>query len=241
MRYRVQHNVDQDVEAFGHAPQFGPDPELGGELREFGRLFGPHNEGFVIEADGLEHARRIVDQDYHRDPASVVITPTEQAPTIHGFTVGALVVCTHRMPSRWQPWLHDIYVGRVELPGTNPAAWNGHNSELDYCISTGRIPVTYGSFRQHDPPGGSFRQHDPLGTLIPITAEQAELPHEEKVALFLGPEARARLGGGRELETAVDRTPTGQPARAALRPSGLMRAFDPPNPELAEEVIDHDL
>ena len=109
-------------------------------------------------------------------------------------TPGTLVVCDYRMPTAWQPWLHEIHVGTVEEPGDNPAEWNGHNSERYYCqtcIYT-RVRYAFGV------------QHESSPSLIPITPEQAALPHREKVALFLGPEALRTLdrASGRKEEPA---------------------------------------
>ena len=60
---------------------------------------------------------------------------------IHGFTAGTLVICTDRMPSALQPWMHEFYVGEVQEPGDDPGAWNGHNSERAYCEAIGKVPV----------------------------------------------------------------------------------------------------
>jgi len=92
---------------------------------------------------------------------------------------GTLVLCQYRLPSVVQPWLHDIHIGVIEEAGTDPAAWNGTNSEQEYCTTTGSARVRY--------PFGV--QHDSIRSLIPITPEQAALPGREKIALFLGEQA----------------------------------------------------
>ena len=103
---------------------------------------------------------------------------TPQPPEL---VAGTLVVCRYRMPSDIQPWVAPIWVGVIEEPGNNPAEWNGRNSEADYCRDLKRARVRY--------PFGVM--HDHRDALIPITAEQAALSPIEKVALFLGEEARA--------------------------------------------------
>jgi hypothetical protein len=113
---------------------------------------------------------------------------------IHGFEADDLVVCAYRLPSRLQPWVGGVHVGRVLEPGDDPAAWNGHNSERVYCQHTNRVPVAY----CHDYPcevcqdKGGFCQHDDAGALTRISAEQATLPAADKICLFLGEEALAR-------------------------------------------------
>jgi len=79
-------------------------------------------------------------------------------------------------------------------PGDDPAAWNGHNSERDYCQLTNQVPVAY---CKDDPcqacqDRSGFRQYDHADALTKITAEQATLPVADKVRLFLGEEALAR-------------------------------------------------
>jgi hypothetical protein len=113
---------------------------------------------------------------------------------IHGFEADDLVVCAYRLPSRLQPWVGGVHVGRVLEPGDDPAAWNGHNSERAYCEHTNRVPVAY----CQDSPcevcqdQGGFCQHDDAGALTRISAEQATLPAADKICLFLGEEALAR-------------------------------------------------
>ncbi len=99
--------------------------------------------------------------------------------TINGFEAGQLVVCSYRMPSVLQPWIHDIYVGTVEEPGDDPRQWNGHNSERHYCELTGTVPVNY----------GEFRQHDGADSLTVVTPEEAAMSSADKVRHFLGEEA----------------------------------------------------
>jgi hypothetical protein len=106
---------------------------------------------------------------------------------------GTLVVCKYRMPSALQPWVAPIWVGMIEEPGNNSAEWNGTNSEQYYCTQHKRARVLY--------PFGVM--HDHRDSLIPITPEQAALSPIEKVALFLGQEARAcweRVSGPGRLE-----------------------------------------
>lgn len=113
---------------------------------------------------------------------------------INGFDADDLVVCTYRLPSPLQPWVGSFHVGRVLEAGEDPAEWNGHNSERDYCQRTNRVPVLY----CQDYPCAAcqlrapFHQHDDANALIKIVQEQATLPLADKVRLFLGEEALAR-------------------------------------------------
>jgi hypothetical protein len=92
---------------------------------------------------------------------------------------GTLVVCTYRLPSEVQPWMHEIHVGVVEAPGNDPKEWSGTNSERHYCeqCKVTRVSYNFGV------------RHDNTNDLIPITSPQATLSHREKIALFLGKEA----------------------------------------------------
>ncbi len=83
MRYRVRYNVDHHVARFGNVPQFGPDPDPGGELTPHGRLFGFNNDGFVMEATGPEQAARVVAERLRCDPATVLITADPDGPFTH--------------------------------------------------------------------------------------------------------------------------------------------------------------
>jgi hypothetical protein len=103
---------------------------------------------------------------------------------IDGFEAGQLVVCTYRMPSVLQPWIHPIYVGVVQEPGDDPAAWNGANTERAYCLRTATVPVRY---------EGRWLQHDAANSLILITTEEAAFSHAGKVRRFLGVQAAAAL------------------------------------------------
>jgi hypothetical protein len=116
---------------------------------------------------------------------------------VHGFETGQLVVCRYRLPSELQPWIHDVHIGEVVEPGNDPATWNGHNSERDYCETTGKVAVLYcGRFpcftcRERYP--GGFRQHDAGDALIRVTADDAALPFPGKVLRFVGLEALRNL------------------------------------------------
>jgi len=127
---------------------------------------------------------------------------------VHGFESGQLVVCRYRLPSELQPWTGDVHIGEVVEPGDDPATWNGHNSERDYCELAGVVPVLYcGRFpcftcRERSPEG--FRQHDSADSLIAITAEDAALPFPAKVLRFVGLAAlrnlaRSKCPGAAEL------------------------------------------
>jgi hypothetical protein len=113
---------------------------------------------------------------------------------INGFQADDLVVCDYRLPSPLQPWVSGIHIGRVLEPSDDPAAWNGHNSERDYCQLTNHVPVAY----CQDYPchacqdRGGFHQYDHAGALTKITPEQATLPLADKIRVFLGEEALAR-------------------------------------------------
>jgi hypothetical protein len=117
--------------------------------------------------------------------------------TVHGLEAGQLVVCRYRLPSELQPWIHDVHIGEVVEPGDDPATWNGHNTEREYCELAGVVPVLYcGRFpcftcRERYPDG--FRQHDSADSLMPITAEDAALPFPAKVLRFVGLEALRNL------------------------------------------------
>jgi hypothetical protein len=101
---------------------------------------------------------------------------------INGFEAGQLVVCTYRMPSALQPWIHRIYVGRVEEP-KEYSPWRSSTTERQYCELTGKVPVNY----------GGVRQLDGADALVVITAEEAAMPHAEQVRRFLGEEAYENL------------------------------------------------
>lgn len=75
---------------------------------------------------------------------------------------GSLVLCTYRLPAPHQHWLHPVRVGRVVEPGTDPAAWNGHNSEADYCRNCGYTALEY-AWEQ-----GPTRLHDSTDSLFPV-------------------------------------------------------------------------
>lgn len=89
----------------------------------------------------------------------MTLTP---AHTIWTPTVGDLVIATYRLPTPHQHWLHHVRVGRVVEPGTDPAAWNGHNSEADYCRDCGYTALEY-AWEQ-----GLTRMHDATGSLFPV-------------------------------------------------------------------------
>lgn len=80
---------------------------------------------------------------------------------------GTLVICTYRIPVRpdWEIWTGPLWVGEIEEPGTDPAQWNGDNSEAFYCEHCNRKRVRW--------PFGI--RHDHTDNLIPVTAEQATL------------------------------------------------------------------
>src|SRR5258708_28129445 len=90
-----------------------------------------------------------------------------------------LVVCTYRLPAphEYAQWTGPLWVGVVEEPGIDPAQWNKHNSEADYCRICRRTRVRYEFGIMHD-----FTEN-----LLPITAEQAALavlPHAAKNTLL---------------------------------------------------------
>jgi hypothetical protein len=128
--------------------------------------------------------------------------------SVHGFEAGQLVICRYRLPSENQPWIHDVHIGEVVEPGDDPAIWNGHNSEREYCVRTGKVPVLYyGRFHcstcsQHRPDG--WRDYDWADSLNTVTAEDAALPFPAKVLRFVGLEAlrnlaRSKYPGAAEL------------------------------------------
>lgn len=111
---------------------------------------------------------------------------------------GDLVVCSYRMPSVHQPWIHPVWIGAVQEPGDDPEEWNGHNSERHFCEQTGRLPVRY-----YNPLDRSdcFVRHDDIDSLSLISEEDAQLTGAEAVGRFLGQEALANwnraMGGQR--------------------------------------------
>jgi len=78
---------------------------------------------------------------------------------------GDVVLCSYRLPTPWQHWLHPVHVGVVQEPGDDPKTWNGYNSERHYCERCGYLPVQYnageGSIEK------AFRQHDTVDSLFP--------------------------------------------------------------------------
>lgn len=67
------------------------------------------------------------------------------------FAPGDKVICLYRIPCSHQWWIAPIRVGIVEEPGTDPAHWNGSNSEADYCRLAGKTRVRYsfGAMQDH--------------------------------------------------------------------------------------------
>ena len=59
-------------------------------------------------------------------------------------SAGETVFCTYS--KGW--W--GAHVGTVVAPGTDPALWNGLNSEAHYCEVTGKLPVQYDWGLMHD-------------------------------------------------------------------------------------------
>jgi hypothetical protein len=103
------------------------------------------------------------------------MTTESTQPAFTKLIPGTLVVCATRMPSIDQPWIHDIYIGVIEAPGTD-LSWNGRNTEAHYCEVTGTARVSY----------AFGKDHDRVCDLMPITAEQAALIGRERVLVFMG-------------------------------------------------------
>ncbi len=82
---------------------------------------------------------------------------------------GDLVLCSYRLPTPWQFWIHPVHVGVIREPGDDPAAWNGHNSEQAYCEATARLPVEY--LRPGKARG--VLQHDAADSLFPVPEGRA--------------------------------------------------------------------
>lgn len=94
---------------------------------------------------------------------------------------GTLVLCTHRLPSATQPWIHEFHVGIIVEPSDNPREWNGNTSEAAYCHQTDKAPVMY-----------SFgKMYEPIADLVPITDAEAQLNHRAMIEHFLGADALA--------------------------------------------------
>ena len=107
------------------------------------------------------------------------------------------MVCRYRLPSEHQPWIHGIHIGEVVEPGDDPATWNGHNSEREYCELARVVPVRYcrrfscSGCRARHPEG--FLQHDGADALTRITEEEAGLSLPAQVLRFIGLEALRNL------------------------------------------------
>src|SRR5262245_42355721 len=67
------------------------------------------------------------------------------------FTPGDRVCCCYRLPTPHQFWVAPkVWVAVVLEPDNDPAAWNGHNSEREYCERTAKVKLQYSWGIQHD-------------------------------------------------------------------------------------------
>lgn len=104
--------------------------------------------------------------------------------------VGTTVICRYRVPTDVQPWVSPILIGTIEEPGTDPAAWNGSNSEASYCTETQKARVRYGSGEfSHHPRGGVV--YDTVCDLYAVSPDIHTLSERERVLRVLGPKALA--------------------------------------------------
>jgi hypothetical protein len=73
-------------------------------------------------------------------------------PELRGlFKPGDKVCCCYRLPTVHQWWVAPkVWVATVLEPGNDPAAWNGHNSERDYCERTKKMKLLYSFGIMHD-------------------------------------------------------------------------------------------
>lgn len=81
-----------------------------------------------------------------------------------GLKVGDQVLCSYRMPSDIQWWVAPLWVGVIEDVGRDKDAWNGHNTEEQYCVTCHNVKVRYldaVSMQGHT-------QHDSLASLRQI-------------------------------------------------------------------------
>ena len=106
-----------------------------------------------------------------------MIAKSTTQPAYTKLAPGTLIVCATRMPSINQPWLHGIYIGIIEAPGTDALAWNGHNSEAHYCEVTNSARVSYDFGKVY---------HDSVCELMPVSTEQAALTGRERIQFFMG-------------------------------------------------------
>jgi hypothetical protein len=91
-----------------------------------------------------------------------------------GMKIGDQVVCQYRTPSDVQWWIHPFWVGVIEDIGRDKDAWNGHNTEEQYCVTCHVVKVRY--LASGDMPG--FTQHDSLGSLRQLHfGEVSESPY----------------------------------------------------------------
>lgn len=78
------------------------------------------------------------------------------------FKPGDKVCCSYRLPTPHQWWSpSQVWVGTVEEPGTDKAAWNGHNSEAHYCDICRKVWVRYSWGVQHDSAASLFPSPQP--------------------------------------------------------------------------------
>ena len=100
---------------------------------------------------------------------------TATAPAVYAPKTGDVVLCCYRLPTPWQHWVHPVHVGVVQEPGDDPILWNGHNSERHYCVSTGRLPVTYKATGNcQSACQTEFTQHDGADSLFPAPEGRCE-------------------------------------------------------------------
>jgi hypothetical protein len=75
--------------------------------------------------------------------------------------IGDQVLCEYRLPYANQWWIHPCWVGVIENVGRDKAAWNGSNTEEQYCVTCKAVKVRYLASASMD----GHIQHDSLGGL----------------------------------------------------------------------------
>src|SRR5262245_10441035 len=67
------------------------------------------------------------------------------------FKPGDKLCCCYRLPTPKQWWNPPhVWVGTVLEPDDDPQAWNGYNSEREYCEATGKVKLQYSWGVIHD-------------------------------------------------------------------------------------------
>jgi len=97
------------------------------------------------------------------------------------FKVGDKVCCRFRLPYPLQWWVQPtVYVATILEPDTDPAKWNGSNSEASYCLATGKLKLEYSWG------GNKVIMYDPIEDLFPAPRDtDYQIGSEEEAASLL--------------------------------------------------------